>query len=61
MKQLQIQGLQSFIFYVKTKAESKVNFQVSGKQVLKGLIELFKYICKHLFKLKPRRLAVRTI
>ena len=54
----QIQGLQSSIFYVKTKAESEVNFQVSGRQVLKGLIKLFKYICKHLFKLKPVRLAV---
>lgn len=53
MKQLQTQGLlQSLKFYVKTKAEPKVKFQVSGRQVLKSLIELFMYICIYLFKLK---------
>lgn len=53
MKQLQTQGLlQSLKFYVKTKAEPKVKFKVSGRQVLKSLIELFMYICIYLFKLK---------
>lgn len=42
-------GSSIIYIYVKTKVESKVNFQVSGRQVLKGLIELFLSIYVNIF------------